>query len=176
MKTKKITNQAPIHLFGLLILLLSLSACGGSGSDSTEQPNSPNPVQPEPQPKGPEAGSVLALDDLTAGTCIDAIESVNGAEFMRVMACDQAHQYEMAGTYELTEFTGQYPGRIAIERVIHQGCRTVFENHTGQPYTGRDFAIQTIAPSRSTWDNGDRTVLCLLMNIDRSMLTRSLSK
>lgn len=175
MKIMPRNNITPLHFFVFILFAFCLSACGGSGgSEGQVSPINPLPA-PTPNP-GPEANSVVALEALTTGSCADILDGINGVEFVRVIACNQPHQYEKAGTYELSDFTDQYPGRIAIERIVHKGCRALYESHTGQVYSGRDFGIQAIYPSRSTWDEGDRTVECLLMNIDRSMLTGSLVK
>jgi hypothetical protein len=171
MKTNK------IHLFNTLRLTVALSfcfsivSCGGSGGSQT----APTPTPITPPVITPSAPELITLDTLNAGMCADVVEETNGVEFMKVMSCSQSHQYEVAGSYDMDGFGDEFPGSIAIARRVHKDCRPLFESHTGQAYTGKGLGIETITPSISTWQSGDRSVICLVVNADRSPLTESVA-
>lgn len=171
MTTIKISNT----LYSLLTIsvCLSIMSCGGSGGSQTPQTPTPTPISPPVVT--PSAPELLTLDALSAGMCTDLVDEINGVEFMSVKSCDQSHQYEVAGSYDLDGFGDEFPGSIAIERRVHKDCRPLFESHTGEEYTGRGLGIETITPSVSTWSDGDRSVICLVVNADRSPLTESVA-
>lgn len=158
-----------------LIVSVSLIACGGSGGESVSPspPVTPVPIMP---PSSADTIGLVTLDNLTSGMCADVIDQTNGVEFLLVKNCDEEHQFEIAGNYDLDGFGDEYPGNIAIDRRVHQDCRPLFESHTGQTYTGRGLGIDTITPSVSSWRNGDRSVICLVVNADRSLLNGSVAR
>ena len=161
------------HLNLVLIVVLSTLLLGCGGGSSGGNNDTSMPVTPPPSGGNQEPESIVTLDSIPAGACGEFIEELNGVEFMRVKSCDESHMYEMAGTFELTEFADEYPGDIQIARLLNQGCRPVFESHTGQTYDAINLDIETISPSRSTWSEGDRTVICLVVNADRTPKTGS---
>ena len=179
MKTTELKIFNTIRSLLVLSVSLSVISCGGSGGGGTAQPPTPTPTpNPTPTPPPvvtPSAPELLSLDTLNSGMCADVVEETNGVEFMSVKSCDQSHQYEVAGSYELDGFSDEFPGAIAIARRVHKDCRPLFESHTGQAYTGTGLGIETISPSISTWDSGDRSVICLVVNADRSPLLESVA-
>jgi len=170
MKTLKL-----LYLPLLITLSISLISCGGSGGETDDQVITPTPpVSPAP-PQTPLSTELLTVNNLTPGMCADAVEETNGVEFMTVKDCNEAHQFEIAGSYDLNDLGAEYPGSMVIDRRVHKDCRPLFESHTGQTYTGRGLGIETITPSISTWRNGDRTVMCLVVNADRTLLSSSVA-
>lgn len=173
MKITKITTSDTLRSLLAISVCFSMISCGGSGGGQSAQ-NPPPPPMPPPvvTPSTPE---LLTLDTLSTGMCADVIDETNGIEFMSVKSCEQSHQYEVAGSYDLDGFGDEFPGAIAIARRVHKDCRPLFESHTGQEYTGTGLGIETITPTVSTWSDGDRSVICLVVNADRSPLSESVA-
>lgn len=170
-------NQAiPTLRYHALILatLAALTGCGGSSSSDTEPPPATPTPTPTPPPSGeaPQVGDIIPLDGLVPGTCVEQIEEGVAFNYLTVMDCNQPHSFEVVGTVQRPEGSGsEFPGRIDIDRTAHQSCRPLFEEHTGQSYTGQGLGIETITPSRNSWSQGDRSIVCLVVSADRQPLT-----
>jgi hypothetical protein len=168
-------NNIDLHRILLIcVLCLSIFSCGGSGKSQPDEQQPMMPIAPPMSPPTPTE-EMISLNEVSAGLCVDVVEEINGIEFVNTKNCDQAHEYEVAGTYELDSIGDEYPGNIALSLRVHKECRPLFKSHTGQDYTGKGLGIETITPSVSTWSDGDRTVICLVANADRSPLNSPVS-
>ena len=151
------------QLSACFLLLAGLSGCG-DGNDTSVSP------QPPDNAGGNVITGLVSLDDLQPGMCADIVDEIHGIEYLTVKDCTEAHHYEFAGTAALDDLGEDYPGGLYIERAAYRRCRSAFEEHTGQAYNGRDLGIEVITPSVSSWQAGDSTALCFVVNADRSPL------
>ena len=76
---------------------------------------------------------------------------------------------EVFAQYELDEAT-EYPGGSELTFAAQDECQSRFEAYVGHSYWTSELDLTTLTPSFSTWDVGDRTVTCLLVAGDGSML------
>jgi Septum formation len=110
-----------------------------------------------------------AYDDVVAGgvgTCLN--DTARG----EVVACDEPHDGELFGTFELEGVA--YPGKARVDADAERGCRAEF-----RAFTGADIDEQTeyeafiVTPERSSWVLGQREVACVLTGPSGRKLTGS---
>lgn len=160
------------------IIAVLLSGCGGGSNSPSSAPTAgggpTSPAPPPTSPGGPAVGAIVAVDSLSVGSCIAPIGDDTDVEFIRVLDCDSPHPYQVAGQVLRAEgASAAFPGDRELERTAHQDCRDSYAAYVGIPYSGEEFAIDTIVPSRGSWRDGDRAITCLVTGLGGSDLTRS---
>jgi hypothetical protein len=124
---------------GLLLTLLGLvalaAACSSSGDDDARSVD------------GPEPGDDVEVADLEPGLCFDTDE-IGTVEEVEIELCRRAG-YEVVDVFEVDEDDDEdYPGFAFFVEEADDECRDDFDT--------------IFAPSEETWDDGDRTVVCVL--------------
>jgi hypothetical protein len=114
------------------------------------------------------AGTVT-FDDVQLGDCTGEIpEGVTLT--VVVLPCDEPHEGEVYATFELSG--DDYPGAEQVERFALGGCRS--EAVAALPPDDETlYDLVYLAPSQQTWENGDRTVSCVLSDPDGEPLVGS---
>lgn len=155
-------GRGAVNLFFATLLTLVLVACGGGGgSPSAANDNVGNP-----------SAVATSLADLKNGDCTSPEQNSIFASGLDVTDCSEPHDMEVAGRFELSEAAGvAYPGYLAIRQEAYKQCQPVFESWTGVAFWDSKYDINTITPSASTWDDGDRSVICLIETVDGKPLT-----
>lgn len=148
---------------------LGLGGCGsGSGGGSSSAEKTANP--------GGSSAGVTALADLKVGDCTSPTSDSLFVTDMAVVDCSEPHAAQLMGRFD---FDGAqdaaYPGFLAIQQGAYTQCEPIFERFTGAVLFDLDssYDISSITPSASSWADGDRTALCLLVDIDGIPLTAS---
>jgi hypothetical protein len=126
-----------------------------------------------------EAG-LVTLDRLRPGDCFsddvlaeaDVDEEVEASTHVRVVPCEETHQFEVFHVLELPD--GDYPGPQGVEaRLV--GCLDAYTDYVGRrwrPRSGLD--VSYYYPTKTSWRFGDRRVVCSLYEVARSERTGSL--
>ncbi|MFG2911824.1 DUF4190 domain-containing protein [Kitasatospora sp. NPDC048298] len=139
-------------------------------------------------PKAP-AGSVH-WSDLKAGDCYDSPEdgsTVDGNGDAKVywvnrVACAKPHHGEVAGTADLPDRAGPYPGEDVVRKMSVRLCRTVLDSYALDQWAVPDGMDDVyLYPTAKNWAAGDRYVTCAFedaedrhqgtVRTDRSRLT-----
>jgi hypothetical protein len=120
------------------------------------------------------AGEPVAVDRIDVGTCFNDAGDVGAFDYteLAVVACDEPHDNEVYHLFDL-EGGAAYPGDEQIAQLTRDGCLSAFEAYVGKPYTESVFAILPIPPSETSWDGGDREVVCAVYDTGRKELTGS---
>ena len=116
-----------------------------------------------------EPGPTVRVDTLDVEDCFSPADADTLVDRVRVIECDEPHQMEVFAQYELDEAT-EYPGGSELTFAAQDECQSRFEAYVGHSYWSSELDLTTLTPSFSTWDVGDRTVTCLLVAGDCSML------
>lgn len=170
----------------VLVFVVLLSACSG-GDDATDKvvnppAPAPAPAPPTPPPPAvnlPKPGEIISTNDLKAGVCAQVAQSSFYASEIEVVECNQEHAFEVAGIIEVSSNYGSdYPGADALDMDAQKDCREAFETHTGLDYrhVGNNLDVSSITPSAFTWDEGDRSVICLVVTMDGEPLSKPASE
>ncbi|MFD4239095.1 DUF4190 domain-containing protein [Streptomyces sp. NPDC058542] len=113
-------------------------------------------------PRDPGTGSLFDLREDDCFTPTDGLPTPGGDRLKslsaKVVPCDEAHQGQVYGSFELAGEA--FPGAGAIAAETHKGCAPLLH----------DFALDTVAlpriqmyyyyPEAASWARGNRTVLC----------------
>ena len=120
------------------------------------------------------AGEPTSFDEVAVGTCFNDAGDEGALDYteLAVVDCAEPHDNEV---YHLFDATGgaTYPGDEKLAQVTRDGCLSAFEAYVGKPYTESAFAILPIPPSETSWNGGDREVVCALYDTGRKELTGS---
>jgi Septum formation len=135
-------------------------------------------------PKGPMRGTVRgseetegdipveekAVSELAAGDCIMEPSSEEATFAMEVVDCSDPHSGEVAGAFDLTG--DEYPDDL--ETVVEARCIELFDAYVGKTFEESILNLFPLSPTPSSWDLGDREVLCVLTDLEGDPLTASM--
>ncbi len=124
------------------------------------------------------AFAVAPLPNVAVGDCLNARagEAQAGALLdpsdLRPVDCATPHENEVVGSITYTG-DGAFPGIQALTDYASQPCIEAFEPYVGISFEASALNMFALTPSDQTWLKGHRTIGCVVMNIDGSMLTGS---
>jgi hypothetical protein len=152
-----------VCVVGALLVGVALFALG-DGDDDAEAGNTTTTP----------AGEPVAVNRVDVGTCFNDAGDEGAFDYtdFAVVGCDEPHDNEV---YHLFDAPGgdAYPGNDQIAEVTRNGCLEAFEAYVGAPYTESVLAILPIPPSETSWEGGDREVVCALYDTGREELIGS---
>lgn len=125
----------------LTALILGATACSGGGSSS--------------------------VFDLSVGDCFTSPEA-DEISSVDVVDCGSPHDHEVYLLFDLDD--DDFPGSAAVSRLASDTCLGSFDEYVGTEYTESALAIGFLPPSESTWDSGDREVVCYLFDANGAKL------
>lgn len=120
------------------------------------------------EPERDEEGDVTAASDadafaLRVGDCLETMDwSAEGFTTVPVIPCAEEHESEIYAAVDLPE--GDYPGDDAIATQADEYCYGEFEGFVGTAWEDSDFEYGYLSPSAESWDQGDREVLCMIVD------------
>ena len=138
---------------------LALAGCSAlAGADAT------------PTPTGPPGVSVL---DLEVGDCIAAGGAGRATVTVPVVDCAEPHNGEAYAVIPLED--EEFPGADEVTDRAVTGCTAEFTLFVGVEYaaSGLDFAYYY--PTATSWEAGDREILCLAVDPGAETVTGSLA-
>ena len=114
----------------------------------------------------------VSAGDLAVGTCFDVPGRDSDISTVTRHDCTAEHDAEV---FHVADYTGStYPISLSLERFIDESCLPAFATYVGEDYnTNEDLTIGYFYPSRSGWDDGDRTVSCYAARLDSAKLNQS---
>ncbi|MFF5792287.1 septum formation family protein [Paeniglutamicibacter sp. NPDC012692] len=132
-----------------------------------------------PAPEAPrnEAGAIekearADVFSLKLGDCINEPGKEEISD-VKVVPCSEPHQLEVFHEFTLVE--DKFPeSDEAMEKLILSTCDPVYESFVGRSYEDSKLEYTSMQPTKLSWDEGDRTVHCLIGKGDLSKVTGSL--
>ena len=123
---------------------------------------------------GDTVGKVVDVDgdtsafDITVGDCINDAEATASDEVsnVTVVECTEAHDYEAFEAVDLPD--GDYPGTEAVDASAVEACTPAYEDFVGIAYDDSLMDFTYFAPTSASWADGDREILCLLVDLDEN--------
>jgi hypothetical protein len=112
----------------------------------------------------PGAGEVDVFD-LRVGDCL-ADSAPRGVEVSSVQSvpCSEPHSEEIYAVVTLPE--GEFPGTEAMDAQANELCVAEFESFVGLPYEESVLYLTYLTPTRESWSEGDREVVCSVYDPD----------
>ncbi|MDC4232307.1 septum formation family protein [Actinomyces sp. B33] len=111
--------------------------------------------------------SVLSLD---VGDCLHLPES-NSVVTVATTPCSDPHQAEVSTVVGLDD--GDFPGDAALNSRAETACVDGFQDYVASPYVSSALDVTWLVPTRESWAQGDRQIICLVRTMDAETLTRS---
>ncbi len=152
----------------VLAVSLLLQACSDDGRSRSALPINT---------AAPGIGEIVSLDAIETGMCATTPTETLYLSDVEIQPCGDAHAFEIAGILTLeADAMSDYPGGFVVESEAYEQCQTVFEDYSGVPFWDSGYDLKTVTPSASTWLQGDREVICLVVNIDGTPLLRKVGQ
>ncbi|KAA3639186.1 MAG: septum formation family protein [Armatimonadetes bacterium] len=115
--------------------------------------------------------------ELSVGDCFQdwegatqlATQQVEGVE---TVDCDVPHDNEVYALVEMTE--ASFPGAEAVETRAYESCLERFDSFVGTPYADSRLDFGALFPTDASWDQGDRTIICFVYDVEFLRLTGSM--
>lgn len=107
-----------------------------------------------------------SLEDLKVGDCFDNPGvDVELVEEIDTIPCDQPHDFEVFAQPQRADDL-DYPGETALFAWADENCIRRFEAYVGTPWEESAIWATNMVPTAESWENGDRTVTCMLMQVN----------
>lgn len=110
-------------------------------------------------------GGEVSVSSLQVGDCLDVSTEDDGpVSTSPKVPCDEPHEDEVFKivTTDLPEF----PGEMEMFNHADDVCEPHFEDYVGIDYWESEFFIWAYTPTASSWENGDREIICILSVMD----------
>lgn len=120
-----------------------------------------------------ERAGDMSASDLRVGDCFD-LKDPDAEELSDVNArpCTSEHEYEIF--FIATLPAGAYPPDSVFDAYLETHCQPNFATYIGKAYADSALAMSWLAPTEDGWDEGDRTLQCVVWSPNQSRLTSSL--
>lgn len=118
---------------------------------------------------GPErdddTGELLELAEidvfeLRVGDCLDRFSEGDEISQVRAVPCSAQHSDEVFTSAEMPG--DDYPGDEAVAEFADEACLSEFQEFVGTPWQESELDYGFLAPTESSWADGDREVLCVV--------------
>jgi hypothetical protein len=115
----------------------------------------------------------LAVNELRVGDCFD-LKDPDAEELDDVSArpCTEEHQYETFFVGTMAD--GAYPTDAAFEAYVTANCDPAFEAYVGRAFQASQLAVGWVGPTVDGWNDGDRSIQCVLDDPQAPRLTGSM--
>ncbi len=114
---------------------------------------------------------------LAVGDCFDPPPGIGTVEDVQHHPCNEAHGGEVVfvGNYEPA--TDVYPTDDEFFAFMNARCIAAFNDYTGLDYdTAEHLDYAAYTPTTDGWADGDRKVICYVVNVDGSQFSSSVKK
>ncbi len=112
--------------------------------------------------------------ELAVGDCFGDTDDADGGRIsdVPIVDCSEPHDHEVFHTFDVPD--GEFPGEDALAAQAEELCIPVFEEYVGAGYGSSRLGILPITPTQSSWDDGDREVVCALYDLQQTQLEGSM--
>jgi hypothetical protein len=166
-------DDPPDWLVELVNATTTTTAAPGASTTTTLPP-----VPGAPTTTAIPGSTTTPVTDLSQGQCIvdAAVADWPGIEVetTSVAPCEVEHHAEV---FALVEVEGAedapFPGAEALSAQGEEECQGLFADYVGIYFVDSRLDIIHLAPTETSWEQGDRQIVCTLFDIDGAPLTGS---
>lgn len=108
--------------------------------------------------------------DVEPGDCLEAFD-IDADQKVVVLPCAQPHGAQVITQFDLAD--GDWPGDEQVASQAESGCRDRIADVLGTRVDEGGLGLGYFHPEESSWDVGDRTVLCLVTAEGGAKLTET---
>lgn len=120
------------------------------------------------EPERDESGDVTEASDADAfsirvGDCLESMDwGAEGFTTVPVIPCAEEHESEVYAAVDLPD--GDYPGDESVATQADEYCYGEFQGFVGVAWEDSAYDYGYLSPSPESWEQGDREVLCMIMD------------
>lgn len=141
------------------VLPITLAASGCSAVDDLL--GNDEPERDEQTGEVTEVAEDISVFDITTGDCLGDFPD-GEVETVDLYPCEEEHVQQV---FMITEIEDEeLPGQEQLEELILDDCLPTFEEFVGLPYEESELQINYLAPSEETWQEGDRDIVCTVVD------------
>lgn len=114
------------------------------------------------QLRNQEPEEAISALELQKGDCYQTDDQLS---FYLVVDCDMPHSGEIYSAITITGAGDQFPGKERIEGALSEPCLDEFAAYsilTFDELDGLGLDVTALQPNEKSWDDGDRTILCMV--------------
>jgi hypothetical protein len=149
--TSSFTWNRTIAVAAIVAAAMVLSGCSlmGQLGNTTKRDASGTPTA---------ANSNANVFSIKVGDCLNDATATGTVTTAPVVPCSEPHDSE---AYKSVEMSGSaFPGADAVTSQANQACAAAFPDFIGTPYDNSNLSISYYFPTKESWVNGDRQILC----------------
>lgn len=142
------------------VALAGCSLLGGGGGSSSATPSA-------------DATTGDDVFSIKVGDCLNDADASGEVSTVPIVDCSQPHDSEAYFSGNLPD--GNFPGDSAVTQGAEGICGPAFTDFVGAPYkqgAGYDYTYYT--PTESSWNAGDREVMCVAFDPSGAKVTGTL--
>lgn len=113
---------------------------------------------------------------MRVGQCILLPEdnSATTATTIEKTSCTREHDAEVFAVASAQD--GDFPGAEALNRQAETECISAFDAYVGSDYLTSSLDATWMIPTKDSWAQNDRSIVCLARPLDHSKLTSSVKE
>lgn len=119
------------------------------------------------------SGQMTSVFDLRVGDCFNDQSLDAEQTAVPVVDCSLLHDNEVYFEYAMKD--PAFPGGDAVFQDSLLQCAAEFDAFVGSAYADSALDLFPITPTAESWGDGDRTVYCVLYNVDLSKMQGSMA-
>ena len=118
-----------------------------------------------------QSSSVL---DLKVGDCV-MLPHGDEAVTIEHTSCSESHEAEVSTLVDTDpkDASAPFPGEEALALQAESACVESFESYVGTPYVLSSLDVTWLLPTKTSWGEGDRQIVCLVNAMDAQPLMSS---
>lgn len=156
-----------------LAVVATSAACSGDGEPSAATTTVAGPTEVA---EGPVAAVALVPGDCLSGIVVGTAERARITDARKV-SCQSDHPVEVFATMQLgapsldvevVAVGAEYPGQQRIVDAADRACTDALIEVAG---TTDRFGILALWPTRESWNQGDRTIVCAVFDPDGELFS-----
>lgn len=110
---------------------------------------------------------------MRVGQCIVLPEGET-ATTVETTGCTREHDAEVF--YVTSADDGDFPGEVELNKQAESVCIANFEDYVGSSYLSSSLDATWMIPTKDSWAQNDRSIVCLARPLDHSKLTSSVKE
>ena len=117
---------------------------------------------------------VQSAFDLELGQCFDGGTTEQEVFTVTSKRCDEPHEKEVFVVFDYPNGPQEFPGEDAIDDVVYGRCVPEFRAFVGKDWEASQLDFWYLVPTEETWGNGDREIVCAVVDGSDQKLTGSM--
>ncbi|MDP9027100.1 MAG: septum formation family protein [Actinomycetota bacterium] len=150
------TPIAPARTRVLALLAIAAAAMTLTGCGLIAQLNNTTPRDASGTPTAENTNA--GVFTIKVGDCLNDASSTGTVTTAPIVPCKEPHDSEAYKSVQMSG--GAFPGPDAVTSQANEACAKAFPTFIGVAYDDSNLSISYYFPTKDSWANGDREILC----------------